>query len=96
MSSSFTLISFIVTVGSFLRYVPQAQAASIPLVNPRASTENLPTTFEVPAGLMNVFPAENFNRNVTTTWWSTEVLDGHSTEAAAEASAALANASFIV
>ncbi|KAH9243117.1 hypothetical protein K456DRAFT_1767521 [Colletotrichum gloeosporioides 23] len=48
------------------------------------------------AGLRNVFPAENFNRNVTTTWWSTEVLDGHSTEAAAEASAALANASFIV
>ncbi|KAE9573165.1 hypothetical protein CGMCC3_g10652 [Colletotrichum fructicola] len=96
MSSSFALFSFMVAVGSFLGDVPQAQAASIPLVNPRASNGNFPTAYEVPAGLRNVFPAENFNRNVTTTWWGTEVLDGHSTEAAAEASAALANASFIV
>lgn len=96
VSSSFALFSFMVAVGSFLRDVPQAQAASIPLVNPRAYNDNFPTAYEVPAGLRNVFPAENFNRNVTTTWWSTEVLDGHSTKAAAEASAALANASFII
>ncbi|KAH0436153.1 hypothetical protein CcaCcLH18_04443 [Colletotrichum camelliae] len=96
MPSSFVLISFAVAWGVLLRTVPQAQAASIPWVSPRAPIENFPTAFEVPASLRNVFPAENFNRNVTTTWWSTEVLDGHSTEAAAEATAALANASFIV
>ncbi|KAL0930054.1 gluconolactonase precursor [Colletotrichum truncatum] len=57
---------------------------------------NASTVFEVPVSLRNVFPAYNFDRDVTTTWWNTAVLDGHSNAAASDATEALKNASFIV
>ncbi|KAG6354475.1 hypothetical protein INS49_004492 [Diaporthe citri] len=55
-----------------------------------------PSVFEVPAGTRNVFPAANFNRDVTTNWWDTEVLDDHDAEASSELAVSLKNASFIV
>ncbi|KEZ43380.1 Uncharacterized protein SAPIO_CDS4844 [Scedosporium apiospermum] len=42
-----------------------------------------PSILEVGGGLRNVFPADNFNRNVSTAWWDTDVLDdGNSNEEA--------------
>ncbi|KAI5456068.1 hypothetical protein BGZ63DRAFT_475887 [Mariannaea sp. PMI_226] len=55
-----------------------------------------PSVFELSGHLRNVFPATNFNRNVSTTWWATEVLDGGSTKAAEKATKALKKASIIV
>ncbi|KAH7329676.1 hypothetical protein B0I35DRAFT_48481 [Stachybotrys elegans] len=55
-----------------------------------------PSVFEVPMGSRNVYPAENFNRDVTTTWWETTVLDGHSSDASTELAGALKEASFLV
>lgn len=52
--------------------------------------------FEVPVALRNVFPAGNFNRDVTTTWWETEVLDGHSTAQYDNVKEGLKGASYIV
>lgn len=57
---------------------------------------NRSSVYEVPTGLRNTFPAENFNRDVTTAWWETEVLYGLSSEEASEASKALKDASFLV
>lgn len=54
------------------------------------------SVYEVPTGLRNIFPAGNFNRDVTTSWWETEVLDGLSEEEANEAIKALKGASFLV
>lgn len=55
-----------------------------------------PDVFEVPVQLRNVYPANNFNRDVTTTWWDTAVLDGHPEAASVEVSETLKSASFIV
>lgn len=55
-----------------------------------------PSVYEVPSSLRNVFPAVNFNRDVTTSWWETSVLDGHDVTAASEATATLREASYIV
>lgn len=55
-----------------------------------------PSVVEVPSRIRNVFPAENFNRNVTTTWWMTEVLNGEKTSAYEETVEVLTNASIIV
>ncbi|KAG9196874.1 hypothetical protein G6514_003203 [Epicoccum nigrum] len=50
----------------------------------------------VPTEFRNVFPAENFNRNVTVPWWSTSVLStGESVDAVAGLNT-LAGASFLV
>lgn len=36
---------------------------------------------EVQPSFRNVFPASNFNRNVTTSWWETGLMDGNDTTA---------------
>lgn len=46
--------------------------------------------------IRNVFPATNFNRNVSTNWWDTEVLDGAEAAAAMELKATLEIATIIV
>lgn len=51
---------------------------------------------EVPVNLRNVFPAENFNRDVTTAWWETEVLDVHATDQANNVKEGLKEASYII
>jgi len=56
-----------------------------------------PSILEVGGGLRNVFPADNFNRNVSTAWWDTDVLDdGNSNEEAKNTAKDLKAASFIV
>lgn len=55
-----------------------------------------PGVFEVPRELRNLYPAENFNRDVTTSWWQTEILDGHSSDTSTEVSDAMRDASYIV
>lgn len=55
-----------------------------------------PSVFEAPVGLRNLYRAQNFNRDVTTAWWQTSVLDGHSSESSAEVADALRSASYIV
>ncbi|KAI1852209.1 hypothetical protein JX265_013062 [Neoarthrinium moseri] len=52
--------------------------------------------FDVPLELRNVYPAANFNRNVSTRYWQTTVLDGHSNEDSLALSQNLTDASFIV
>lgn len=61
-----------------------------------ANASTTPIVLEVPMSLRNVFPAVNFNRDVTTTWWQTAVLNGHDADAATEVTAALREASYIV
>jgi hypothetical protein len=64
------------------------------------SDESLPLTgpsiVEVGSAYRNVFPAKDFNRNVTTTWWQTNVLDGDTSQNATSLKKALKDASFIV
>ncbi|KAF5009770.1 hypothetical protein FDECE_4043 [Fusarium decemcellulare] len=55
-----------------------------------------PSIVHVGGSLRNVFPENNFNRNVTTTWWDTETLDDDLDEGAKTATEALKAASFIV
>ncbi|KAJ3548287.1 hypothetical protein NM208_g1100 [Fusarium decemcellulare] len=55
-----------------------------------------PSIVQVGGSLRNAFPANNFNRNVTTTWWDTETLDDDLDEGAKTATKALKAASFIV
>jgi hypothetical protein len=52
--------------------------------------------YEAPLRNRNVFPADNFNRDVTTSWWEAQVLDGVSAEASTHFSDTLKTASFIV
>lgn len=52
--------------------------------------------YEVPLQHRNVYPADNFNRDVTTSWWEAQVLDGVSVDAASHFSNTLKTASFIV
>lgn len=54
-----------------------------------------PSVTEVSPDFRAVFPASNFNRNVSTSWWGTQVL-GESNSNANRALAALRNASFVV
>ncbi|KAF9879303.1 hypothetical protein CkaCkLH20_03536 [Colletotrichum karsti] len=97
MILSSDILVFVTFVASFWRCIaktPFAEAASIPAT--RFRPRNEPIVFEVPVSLRNVFPAVNFNRNVTTTWWDTEVLDGHPTEEAFKVTEAMKKASFVV
>ncbi|RKK80915.1 hypothetical protein BFJ68_g15919 [Fusarium oxysporum] len=55
-----------------------------------------PSIVEVRSSYRNVFPAQDFNRNVTTTWWQTDVLDGDASQNATSLKKALKDASFIV
>ncbi|TVY77467.1 Gluconolactonase [Fusarium oxysporum f. sp. cubense] len=55
-----------------------------------------PSIVEVRNAYRNVFPAKDFNRNVTTTWWQTDVLDGDASQNATSLKKALKDASFIV
>lgn len=55
-----------------------------------------PDVYEVPSHLRNIYPANNFNRDVTTTWWDTVVLDGHATEASVDVSTIFKTATFVV
>ncbi|KAH7261657.1 hypothetical protein BKA59DRAFT_518642 [Fusarium tricinctum] len=55
-----------------------------------------PSIVEVGSAYRNVFPAKDFNRNVTTTWWQTNVLDGDTSQNATSLKKALKDASFIV
>jgi hypothetical protein len=55
-----------------------------------------PSIVEVRSAYRNVFPAKDFNRNVTTTWWQTDVLDGDASQNATSLKKALKDASFIV
>ncbi|KAF4345539.1 gluconolactonase precursor [Fusarium beomiforme] len=61
---------------------------SLPLIGP--------SIVEVGSAYRNVFPSKDFNRNVTTTWWQTEVLDGDASQNATNLKKALKDASFIV
>lgn len=64
--------------------------------SPNADISKHPDVFEVPVQLRNIYPAKNFNRDVTTTWWNTAVLDGHAEEASVQVSQTLKSASFVV
>ncbi|EWZ46166.1 uncharacterized protein FOBCDRAFT_196041 [Fusarium oxysporum Fo47] len=55
-----------------------------------------PSIVEVRSAYRNVFPAKDFNRNVTTTWWQTDVLDGDASQNATSLKKALKDALFIV
>ncbi|KAJ0127085.1 hypothetical protein HZ326_29814 [Fusarium oxysporum f. sp. albedinis] len=55
-----------------------------------------PSIVEVRSAYRNVFPAKDFNRNVTTTWWQTDVLDGDASQNATSLKKALKDASFIL
>lgn len=57
---------------------------------------NHPDVFDVPARLRNLYPANNFNRDVTTTWWETSVLDGHAAESSLDIASQLRSATFVV
>ncbi|KAH8901229.1 calcium-dependent phosphotriesterase [Thozetella sp. PMI_491] len=94
--SSWSRWSYIIS--SIVRLVPSAEAAP-------ASTQSLgatpgllvgPSIVEVSPRLRNIFPAINFNRNVTVPWWETEVLDGQPSHDASLLSSLLRNASIIV
>lgn len=61
-----------------------------------ASVSSHSNVFEVPVALRNVYPAENFNRDVTTAWWETGVLDGHASDISTQMSGVLEAASYIV
>lgn len=76
--------------------LPPAEAAVVPSDALQKRAELASSIFEIPSSVRNVFPAANFNRNVTTNWWETEVLDGHPSEEASDLSSSLKNASFIV
>lgn len=79
-----------------LACLPLSETAAVPSSSLRRRAEVPSSVFEVPPSVRNVFPAANFNRDVTTNWWDTELLDGHASEAASELAASLKNASFIV
>jgi hypothetical protein len=51
---------------------------------------------DISTHLRNVYPANNFNRDVTTSWWETQVLDGHDSIQSSELSGVMRDASFIV
>ncbi|KAK7710094.1 hypothetical protein SLS63_013060 [Diaporthe eres] len=88
---------FIVAICLYgLAWFPLSETAAVPPVTSQRRAEVPPSVFEVPAGTRNLFPAANFNRDVTTNWWDTKVLDGHDAEAASELAVSLKNASFIV
>lgn len=55
-----------------------------------------PSIVQVGSAYRNVFPAQDFNRNVTTTWWQTDVLDGDASQHATSLEKDLKDASFIV
>lgn len=79
-----------------LSCLPLSETAAVPAAASQRRGEVPSSVFEVPTGARNVFPAANFNRDVTTNWWDTKVLDGHDAEAASELAVSLKNASFIV
>lgn len=81
---------------SGLGCLPLSKTAAVPPVASQRRAEVPSSVFEVPTGTRNVFPAANFNRDVTTNWWDTEVLGGHDAEAASQLAVSLKNASFIV
>lgn len=61
----------------------------------RALATSKPIVLQVPAALRNVFPADNFNRNVTVPCWSTNVFAEQSTDVEVYLDS-LAEAHFIV
>lgn len=79
-----------------LSTLPLSETAALPSAALQRLAEVPSSVFEVPSDVRNVFPAANFNRNVTTNWWETEILDGQSSEAVEDLAASLKNASFIV
>jgi hypothetical protein len=54
-----------------------------------------PSIVQIKPALQNVFPAENFNRNVTTSWWDTNVIDGPPSSSASKLLSSLKQANFI-
>ncbi|RSM14790.1 hypothetical protein CDV31_005224 [Fusarium ambrosium] len=54
-----------------------------------------PSIVQINPALQNVFPAENFNRNITTSWWDTDVVDGPPSSSASKFLASLKQANFI-
>lgn len=77
-------------------FLPLSETAALPSAALQRRAEVPSSVFEVPSSVRNVFPAANFNRDVTTNWWDTEILDGQSSEAASDLTGLLGNASFIV
>lgn len=75
---------------------PLSQTAALPSAALQRIAEVPSSVFEVLLSLRNVFPAANFNRDVTTNWWETEILDGQSSQAASDLAASLKITSFIV
>ncbi|KAF6815117.1 gluconolactonase precursor [Colletotrichum plurivorum] len=94
-SSLLASISSVAAVWYGLGNAAVSETASVAGTGSEASGSES-TVYEVPTTLRNVYPAANFNRNVTTTWWATEILDGHSAEEAVGITAALKSASFVV
>lgn len=88
--------SFVAACLYGLTCLPLSETAAVPPVSSQRRAEVPSSVFEVPSRVRNVFPAANFNRNVTTNWWDTEVLDGHDGASASELAVSLKNASFIV
>ncbi|SCV60335.1 uncharacterized protein FFFS_14904 [Fusarium fujikuroi] len=78
----------------------QAAARPAAATTGLSSDESLPlrgpSIVEVGSAYRNVFPATDFNRNVTTTWWQTDVLDGDASQKATSLKNSLEDASFIV
>ena len=89
MSTSPSFLASITFVGALMGGFPKVMAVGSDYFDRNS-------VYEVPLSLRNIFPAENFNRDVTTAWWETEVLDGLPSEEASEASKALKDASFLV
>lgn len=89
-------IWFSATVGAAVQVTARPTSGVRAVVDPASQYLIGPSVFEVPSSLRNFFPAGNFNRNVTTTWWETEVLDSASGKSAEKAAKALKEASFIV
>lgn len=78
----------------------QAAARPAAATTGPSSDESLPlrgpSIVEVGSAYRTVFPATDFNRNVTTTWWQTDVLDGDASQNATSLKNSLEDASFIV
>ncbi|KAF4463907.1 gluconolactonase precursor [Fusarium albosuccineum] len=89
MQIPLSLISSLASVVSFWGGRPDFTTAI-------ANFQRDPSIYEVPIGIRNVFPANNFNRDVNSAWWHTDVLDGHSAEAAGQVVKHLNDAVFVV
>lgn len=74
--------------------VQHSLASPVDSQNP-SSLQIGPSIVEVSPKFRNVFPAANFNRNVSVNWWHTDILNGSISSSTNDALNALEDASFI-